>query len=290
VVVIAGAAFVALSTPRFANTRAGAERVQQRVADMEASGQAAMRPPGLATDAHGPDLRLPGPADLLAEVPADSDRLLIRTGDMGIEVDSLEAAAAAVAAAARAAGGYIANTSTYTTDARRQATVEVKVPAARFESLVERLRAVGDVQSVQVSVEDVGEEYTDVAARMANARRLETRLLDLLATRTGRLEDVLNVERELARVRQEIERYAGRLQFLRQRAALSTLTVRLYEPGSSVGGEGVPGVIGDAFQQAWRNLVLLVAFLIQALGVVLPLSLLAWLGWRAWRRFGSRGA
>jgi len=95
----------------------------------------------------------------------------------------------------------------------------------RFDQAVERLKALGKVEAVNVSVQDVGEEYVDVSARKANAQRLETRLLDLLATRAGRLEDVLNVERELARVREEVERYQGRLQFLRQHAAMSALTV-----------------------------------------------------------------
>jgi hypothetical protein len=289
-VVVVAAAFVAMSIPRFANTKDQAYEVQQRSGGLMTEQAAASAPAGFAADASAPDLRLPGASELQAEVPADSDRLLIRTGEMSIEVETLDTAVAAVAAAVRAVGGFVTNTSTFTTDAQRQATIETKVPAARFDAAVERLRAVGEVQSVQVSVQDVGEEYTDVAARMANARRLETRLINLLATRTGRLEDVLNVERELARVREEVERYAGRLQYLRQHAALSTLTVRLYEPGSVVGSEPVLGVIADAFAQAWRNFVALVAFLIQALGVVVPLGVLAWLGWQGWKRFGRRDA
>jgi hypothetical protein len=48
-------------------------------------------------------------------------------------------------------------------------------------------------------------------------------------------------------------------------------------------------VIGDAFRQTWRNFIWLVAFLVQALGVVLPLGALAALAWLGWKRFG-RGA
>jgi hypothetical protein len=70
----------------------------------------------------------------------------------------------------------------------------------------------GDVESVNIGSEDVGEAYADMEVRLANGRRLEQRLLELLATRTGSLEDVLAVERELARVRQEIESPALRIQ------------------------------------------------------------------------------
>ena len=70
----------------------------------------------------------------------------------------------------------------------------------------------------------------DLAARAANGRRLEERLVELLRTRTGKLQDVLSVERELARVREEIERMEGRLRFSRPAPQLSTLSVSLYEP------------------------------------------------------------
>src|SRR5207237_684198 len=83
---------------------------------------------------------------------------------------------------------------------------------------------IGKLESVNVNAEDVGEEFTDVTARMGNARRLESRLIDLLATRTGKLKDVLDVEQELARVREEIDRYEGRLRYLRAHAVLSTST------------------------------------------------------------------
>lgn len=231
-------------------------------------------------------ITLPTAQDLATAQSADTLRLLIRTGQMVIQVDSLEPAVAEVRRIAAAAGGYVASSSLRTTDRVRSASVEIKLPAPRFDQGFERLRSVGKVEVADVSAQDVGEEYVDVAARMANARRLESRLLDLLANRAGRLQEVLEVERELARVRGEIERYAGRLQFLRQHAAVSTITVELHEPGTVIGERPGAGAIGEAFLQAWRNLIWLVAFLIQALGVVLPLGLLGWGGWALWRRYG----
>ena len=132
--------------------------------------------------------------------------------------------------------------------------------------------------------EDVGEEFTDVTARMTNARRLETRLIDLLATRTGKLKDVLDVEHELARVREEIERYEGRLRYLKAHAALSTLTIYVHEPLPVVGHAG-SSVLGEAFKQAWRNFVDLLAWCIRSLGVVVPLGAVGALGWLAARRW-----
>ncbi len=144
-------------------------------------------------------------------------------------------------------------------------------------------RAVAKLESVNVNAEDVGEEFTDVTARMTNARRLETRLIDLLATRTGKLKDVLDVEHELARVREEIERYEGRLRYLRAHAVLSTLTIYVHEPVPVVGRAG-SSVIGEAFKQAWRNFVALVAACIRGLGIVIPLGVLVTAGWLGAKR------
>src|SRR5258708_213491 len=136
------------------------------------------------------------------------------------------------------------------------------------------------------------EEFTDMTARMGSSRRLESRLIDLLATRTGKLKDVLDVERELARVREDIERYEGRLRYLRAHAALSTLTLYVHEPVPVVGHAG-SSVIGEAFKQAWRNFVALVAACIRGLGIVIPLGVLvtvAWLGAKRLSLLPSRSA
>ena len=219
---------------------------------------------------------------------APSAAMLIRTGNANVEVDSLEPAVATLQETARRLGGYVGNTSMQAgRDEMRSAMLEVKVPAARFDELVRGLRPIGRVENVSVNAEDVSEEFTDVTARVENARRLEARLQELLATRTGRLADVLATERELARVREEIERWEGRLRYLRTRAAMSTLNVTLHEPGPIVGRPGEHPIV-DAFRQAWRNFVGFVAWLIAASGVLLPLALLAWLAIFLGRRLNLR--
>ena len=226
------------------------------------------------------------PSDFPPIRPADvTPAMIIRAGQANIEVDSLEPAVALVRTLARQLGGYIANTAMQTGRGQvRSATLEVKVPANRFDEGLSGLAPIGKLESVNVSAEDVGEEFTDATARMANARRLENRLIELIATRTGKLKDVLDVEQELARVREEIERYEGRLRYLRAHAALSTLTICVHEPVPVVGHPG-SSVVAEAFKQAWRNFVDLVAWCIRSLGVVVPLGAVATLGWLAVRRW-----
>jgi hypothetical protein len=240
----------------------------------------------------------PPPGDTSSGAPGANARpvipqMIIRTGTATVRVDSLEKAMAQVEQLARRLGGYVANTSVQSgSENVRQASMELKIPAERWGQALGGLKPIGKLESQQTTTEDVGEEFVDVTARMANARRLEARLVELLGTRTGKLDDVLAVERELARVREEIERYEGRLRFLRTRAAVSTLTVQLHEPSPVLEPGRSP--ILHAFRQAWRNFVLFTAGLIESLGWLIPLVLviaaIVWiLVWILRRLLGGRG-
>ncbi len=206
-----------------------------------------------------------------------ASRLIIRTGQASIEVDSLESSMAELRRIVQRIGGFVADASVQSgRNQVRSATLELKVPAARFDELTEGLQPLGRLQFVNVGAEDVSEEFVDLTARASNGRRLEDRLVELLRTRTGKLQDVLSVERELARVREEIERMDGRLRFLKTSAQLSTLSVSLYEPPPLVASHPGRSVIGEAFKTAWRNFVGLTASVIASLGFVGPLAILGW--------------
>jgi hypothetical protein len=202
--------------------------------------------------------------------------MLVRTGEASLQVDSLDAGLTHIRDVARRTGAIVANTSMEGgRDQTRAASLQLRIPSQRFDEAVNALASVGKLESVNVTVQDVGEEFVDVSARVANARRLEQRLVDLLATRTGKLADVLSVERELARVREEIERYEGRMRYLRSRASVSTLTVAVHEPYPVVADRPGARPIRDAFVQAWRNLVGFTAGFIALLGILIPLAVIA---------------
>ena len=252
------------------------------VSRSEAPSPASPPPPGAASQ---PAAQLPNTAQSAAP------SMVIRTGDARVEVDSLEIALARLHALATQLGGYIGNTSMQVGEREvRQATVELKMPAERFEAARAGLSGIGKVEYVNVQAQDVGEEYVDVTARVENARRLEQRLVTLLATRTGRLEEVLSVERELNRIRETIERYEGRLRYLRTRAAVSTLMITVHEKEPLVGELGSSNRIVEAFREAWRNFVGFIALLIEALGVLIPMGLIAAVAVWLWHRRPPRPA
>jgi len=220
-----------------------------------------------------------GAAELPPITRPDATNMIIRTATALIEVDSLENAVAQLKRLAAGVGGYVANTGMEVGRNRlRQAVIEVKVPADRFDDVLSGLQPIGKLESVNVNAQDVGEEYFDVTARIDNAKRLEKRLIDLLATRTGKLKDVLDVEQELARVREEIERYQGRIRYLQAHTATSTLSVTVHEPPPVVGDAG-QSVMGEAFRQAWRNFVALLSAFVQSLGILIPLGAVAGIVW-----------
>src|SRR5436309_15171501 len=229
----------------------------------------------------------------ISTLPEIASNMIIRTATASVQVDSLEPAVALVRELATRLGGYVGSSGIVTgKNQLRQAAIEVKVPAARFDEVLSGLTPIGKLESVNVTAQDVGEEFVDVSARMDNARRLEQRLIGLLATRTGKLKDVLDVEQSLARVREEIERYEGRIRYLQAHTAMSTLSVTVHEPLPVVGTAG-QSVMGAAVKQAWRNFVALASLVVQSLGVVLPLGVVAIVGWvvtRRWRLARQRAA
>ena len=211
--------------------------------------------------------------------------MMIRNGQAFIEVDKVDPAILRIRQLTAQVGGYITNSSiSGGRDQIRQATLELKIPALKYDQAVGSLSTIGKVETVNSTAEDVGEEFVDVTARVSNARRLEERLITLLSTRTGKLDEVLRVERELARVREEIERYEGRLRYLSSRAAISTLTITVHEPVAILGNTPGENPIAAALHRAWKNFVALVAGVVASLGVVIPLALLALVGWMGYRR------
>ncbi len=228
-----------------------------------------------AADHSSPESGATSPSELStrSDYPDPASGMIIRTGNASIELDSLSSGLGALRGLALRLGGYVANVSLQGgREQIRSATLEIKVPAGRFDELTAGLDQLGRVEFVNVSAQDVGEEFVDLSARAANARRLEERLIDVLGTRTGKLQDVLSVERELARIREEIERLDGRMRYLKSRAALSTLSVTLHEPPPIVGDNPGRSIVAEAFRRAWRNFVAVLAGAIASLGFVVPVA------------------
>lgn len=107
----------------------------------------------------------------------------------------------------------------------QRGTWKVRVPVEGYASFVQGVVGLGELVSTQAKSQDVGAEYYDLDARQ-NAKRVEeARLLKHLTDSSGRLDEILTYEKELSRVRSEIERMQGRLAMLNNQTSLATVTV-----------------------------------------------------------------
>jgi len=278
-----------VATPSVAprNEAAGALRVRALTTSSKVAAdekQLASDQPEAAFAATATGVAMPAASAVSSTTTAGA--MIIRTGTAGIEVDSLDTAIARIRTLALRVNGFVANTTVQGgRDQLRAASLEVKIPSERFDDALAGLAPIGKVESVNVSAEDVGEEYVDIAARVENAHRLEARIIDLLANRTGKLQDVLSVEHELARVREEIERYEGRMRYLKTRASVSTLTIAVHERAPVIVPVAGDGPIFMAFRQAWENFIGLVAGFVASLGILIPLGAVVFLAWLGVRRY-----
>ncbi len=156
-------------------------------------------------------------------------RKIITNGTLVVQIDDYAAARSVVDALIQQVGGHMGSADVARDPAGKatSATLVLRIPSDRFDEAVKRLSALGPVITEQVRAEDVTEEYTDLAARLANARKLEARLLELAAQKTSGVTDLLQVEQELARVREQIETMEGRIRLFDDQAALATLNLQL---------------------------------------------------------------
>jgi hypothetical protein len=125
-------------------------------------------------------------------------------------------------------------------------TVVLKIPAAKLDDALARVSKVAKVRDKNVSARDVTSEYVDLNIRIDNARRLQTRLKELL-TQTQDVGKVLEVEKELARVTEQLERLEGQMRLLSQQTTYATLTVTVEE-------DVKPGPIGWVFYGAYSGI------------------------------------
>ena len=197
-----------------------------KVAQPEASaaGAFATSPENLAQ----PEVAEQKPAETPA--PASANRKLIRNATAELEIVSFDDAMQKITAFANEEHGYVA-----TTNSQKQANgklrgqVIVKILPENLDPFLQKLRGLGELKNQTLGTEDVTKAYFDTDARLKNAHVMEQRLIDMLNTKTGKVSDLLQVEKELGRVREEIEKMQGELKYWDSQVQFATVTISLAE-------------------------------------------------------------
>lgn len=174
----------------------------------------------------------PSPPKEIA-IPARSikkiERKLIKEGTITFETDDCKETKKLIHQVANSLDGYLARDDEYTYAHQIQHNITIRVPSENFDKLLVQIsQSVKKLDDQNISVKDVTEEYVDVQARLKAKKIVEKRYLELLS-KAYTVGDVLQVENELARLREQIESTEGRLRYLKDQVSLSTLNITFYE-------------------------------------------------------------
>jgi hypothetical protein len=257
-----------------------------KLADRSAPAAAAMAPAPQDAKAAG----LPGATG--AARAADPQRALRVTVETSVVVDDVAAAARSIRDVTASSGGYVGVAHASSNGGSSSAYFELHVPSTKLAELRSAVGKLGEVTSDGEKAEDVTEQRADLDARVRNAHAQEKRLLELLGDRTGALADVVTVEKEIAGVRETIERMEAQQRVLEGQIAFATVKVSLSSRADAlvvVGpGHRVAGAVVDGVSTAGSFLVGLAVVVASAGPTALLVAAIAYGLYRAGRRVVRR--
>ena len=216
-----------------------------------------------------------------AEVTNEAaDRKIIRNADITMEVDSTTDAQQRVTSIAESNGGFVV-----TSEAKQRANVDpakrtldiklvVRIPAGRFGSVLDQIKQLaGNVSEANVSGQDVTEDFIDLEARIRTQKALELQFLEIMK-QARKVEDALEVQRQIADVRTDIEKLEGRKRFLENRSSLSTITVNIRAPkvAEVVNTTGFWRTVRDSVSESLELASEMVLFFVRFVIVMVPIA------------------
>jgi hypothetical protein len=213
-----------------------------------------------------------------ADIAIDTvDKKIIKNGTLNLRVNSVDNASQEIASIAKANNGEVSNSNFYRNVGNvKSGSITVKVPVANFETTFSQLKKVATlVIQESTSGQDVTEQYTDLQSRLKNKQAEEQAFAKILE-RSGAIDDVLKVTRELARVRGEIEILQGRIKLLESQTDMSTISASLTEDQNvTISDSWRPWqVVKETFNSLLKDIQKFVNFLIVLVIQVIPVLVL----------------
>lgn len=154
---------------------------------------------------------------------------IIKTGYFTFETNSVDATFLRVKKWTDAHKGFIQNDKTTKDYDRIHRSLLIRIPTNSFQTVVDSIhKSVKSLDRKDIVLQDVTEEFVDIEARLVAKRKLEERYLQLLSKATS-VKDMLEIERQIAIIREEIESKQGRLKYLQNKVSLSTIHIDFYE-------------------------------------------------------------
>ena len=207
---------------------------------------------------------------------ADASKLhrqIIYDADVTLVVEDFDGVPEKVERLVAEAGGFVANARLrgHSGDPR-SGQWKVRLPVDGYAGFLEAARHLGELQSLAATSQDVSDQYYDLEARIRNKQKEEARLLKHLEESTGKLDEILAVEREVSRVREELERMEGRMRVLQDLTTLTTVTLHVNEIKGYVPPQAPTFAlrVSRAFDGSWTALIAASQWLVVAGVVVGP--------------------
>jgi hypothetical protein len=157
-------------------------------------------------------------------------RKVIRSGEMEFEVDSFDSAVTRISKIVGEEGGFVSTTeSDKLPNGKVKGRVVLRCPPQRLDTLVLKLRGIGDLRTQKIGARDITRQYTDLESGLRAARAMQDRLLEIVKTGKGQVKDLLEAEKQLGVWREKIEQIEGEIRYDNNLVSLSTLSLTLYE-------------------------------------------------------------
>ena len=225
------------------------------------------------------------------------NRKIIRNAELFLELSDPAQGQRKVTSIAESLGGFVVTSESKQTESQDpsqqtlEVTLVVRVPAGQYNSALEQIRAVASrVINEKTSGQDVTEEFIDLEARIKTQKALELQFLDIMK-QANKVADALEVQRQIAEVRTDIEKLEGRKRFLENKASLSTISVSLKTPAAiAVDTSGFGRSVREAVADSVATASAIVLFLIRFVIVMIPVLIFIVLPGALVARFAFRRA
>jgi hypothetical protein len=215
-----------------------------------------------------------------------ADTKIIKTGQVTIEVAQVPAALDQARDIAIANGGYVSSSNVYTApNDRKTGYVMIRIPAERFEPVMQALAPLGKVLSTSTQRSDVTEQYIDLTIQNESYHNQLENYYRLMDTAT-RVEDIIRIQEQIDQITLALNRVEGQLRYLDSQIDLSTITVNLEEP-EPVGGETSYNIIA-AINAGIAGFFGMISALIILAFTLIPVIIIGLIVYAAYRYYKKR--
>jgi len=214
---------------------------------------------------------------------------IIKNGEMAIQVGDIKKGQNQVTEIIKKNNAYIQTERFRNSDTEENLEFIIRVPHKNFDDLINSFsNGVGSVLSKNISSDDVTEEYTDVAIKLANKKIYLEKYREMLKN-AATTKDILEIQENIRELEDEIDVSEGRLRFIDDKVNYSTLNLSLYKEkirSSATSKIGFGSRFGDSITEGWNSFVNFILGLISfwPFLLLIPLMVFAWRKWKNRRK------